>query len=72
VRSAVDWDQARAMRADGITKREIARRLGISRKTVDKLVAATEPPRYARAPAGSMLDPLEPELRRDWGTGRNT
>jgi transposase len=64
VRSAVDWAEVRAMHADGIKKREIARRLGISRNTVDKLVDAAEPPRYSRVPAGSMLDPLEPVLRR--------
>jgi transposase len=64
VRSAVDWAEVRAMHADGIKKREIARRLGISRNTVDKLIDASEPPRYSRAPAGSMLDPLEPVLRR--------
>src|SRR4051794_41683698 len=52
------------MHADGIKRREIARRLGISRNTVDKLIEATEPPKYERAPAGSMLDPLEPVLRR--------
>jgi len=52
------------MQADGIKKREIARRLGISRNTVDKLIDAPEPPRYSREPAGSMLDPLEPVLRR--------
>jgi transcriptional regulator with XRE-family HTH domain len=52
------------MHADGITKREIARRLGISRNTVERLLSASEPPWYSRAPAGSMLDPLEPVLRR--------
>ena len=69
VRSAVDWAEVRAMHADGVKKREIARRLGISRNTVDKLVDAKEPPRYSRAPAGSMLDPLEGVLReliKDW------
>src|SRR4051794_41835890 len=52
------------MHADGITKREIARRRGISRNTVERLLSASEPPGYSRAPAGSMLDPLEPVLRR--------
>jgi hypothetical protein len=28
------------------------------------LAAADEPPRYARAPAGSMLDPLDAVLRK--------
>jgi transposase len=64
VRSAVDWAEVRAMHADGVKKREIARRLGISRNTVDKLIEASEPPRYSRAPSGSMLDPLEQVLRR--------
>jgi transposase-like protein len=64
VRSAVDWAEVRAMHADGVTKREIARRLGISRNTVERLLSAIEPPRYSRAPAGSMLDPLEGVLRR--------
>ena len=65
----MDWAEVRAMHADGVKKREIARRLGISRNTVDRLIEAAEPPRYSRAPAGSMLDPLEPVMRRllaDW------
>jgi DNA invertase Pin-like site-specific DNA recombinase len=37
VGGAVDWAEVRAMHADGVKKREIARRLGISRTTVDKL-----------------------------------
>jgi hypothetical protein len=49
VRSAVDWAEVRAMHVDGVPKREIARQLGISRNTVDKLVEATEPPKYSRA-----------------------
>ena len=63
MRSALEWAEVRAMHADGIKKREIARRLGISRNTVDRLLEAKEPPRYSRAPAGSMLDPLVPVLR---------
>src|SRR4051812_4199845 len=52
------------MAADGVTQREIARRLGINRRTVRRLVEASEPPRYERASAGSMLDPLESVIRR--------
>jgi transcriptional regulator with XRE-family HTH domain len=69
VRSALEWAQVRAMAADGLSQREIARRPGVSRSTVRRLVEAEEPPRYARAPAGSMLDLVEPVLRRlpaDW------
>jgi transposase len=50
--------------ADGLSQREIARRLGINRRTVARLVASEEPPSYRRATAGSRLDPLEPVLRR--------
>ena len=64
MRGAMDWAQVRALAADGVSQREIARRLGIGRNTVRRLVEATEPPRYSRAPAGSMLDSLEPVLQR--------
>ena len=69
MRSALEWAEAKAMAADGVSKSEIARRLGINWRTAAKLVEAVEPPRYSRAPAGSMLDPLEPVMRRlleDW------
>jgi transposase len=59
VRSALEWAQVRALAADGVSQREIAARLGINRRTVRRLVAADEPPRYERAGQGSMLDPLE-------------
>jgi transposase len=64
VRSAMDWAQVRTMEADGISRREIARRLGIDPRTVKRLAESAAPPRYERAPAGSMLDPLEPVIRR--------
>lgn len=64
VRCAVEWAQVRAMAADGLSQTEIAGRLGINRRTVRRLVEADAPPRYSRAPAGSMLDPLEAVMRR--------
>jgi transposase len=69
VRSALEWAEVKAMAADGVSQREIARRLAINRRTVKRMVEAVEPPSYSRAPAGSMLDALEPVLRRliaDW------
>jgi transposase len=60
----LEWAQVRALAADGISRREIACRLGINRRTVARLLASDEPPRYRRAPVGSQLDPLEPVLRR--------
>ena len=64
MRSALEWAQVRALSADGLSQREIARRLGANRRTVARLVASEEPPRYRRAQAGSQLDSLEPVLRR--------
>jgi transposase len=60
----LEWAQVRALAADGISQREIACRLGINRRTVARLLASDEPPRYRRAPVGSQLDRLEPVLRR--------
>jgi transposase len=48
-------------RVDGLSGREISRRTGLARDTVAKLLAASEPPKYERAPAGSKLDPFK-----DW------
>lgn len=67
--NALEWAQVRAMTADGLSQREIARRLGMHRRTVSRLQIADEPPRYRREPQGSMLDPLEAVMRRilaDW------
>jgi transposase len=50
--------------ADGVSQREIAARLGINRRTVRRLIEADEPPRYSRAPAGSIIDAFEPVIRR--------
>jgi transposase len=63
VRSALEWAEVKALAADGVSTSEIARRLGINWRTAARLVAASEPPSYARAPAGSMLDPLEPVIQ---------
>ena len=63
MRSALEWAEVKAMAADGVSTSEIARRLGVNWRTAARLVAASEPPSYSRAPTGSMLDPLEPVLR---------
>jgi DNA replication protein DnaC/transposase len=64
VRSALEWAQVRALVADGVSEREVARRLGINRRTVARLVRSKEPPRYWRPATGSKVDPFEPVLRR--------
>ena len=58
--SAVDWAEVRALRADGISEREIARRLQINRRTVSRLARSAEPPSYRRATSGSQLDSFRP------------
>jgi len=64
VRSALEWAQVRTLAAQGLSQREIAKRLGINRRTVTRLARSDEPPHYRRAPAGSQLDALEPAMRR--------
>ena len=56
--SALEWAEIRALAKDGLSQREIARRLGINRRTVARALVSDGPPRDARAPAGSQLDPL--------------
>jgi transposase len=41
----------------------IAVRLRVSRNTVKKALASDSPPRYQRAPAGSIVDVVEPRIR---------
>ena len=59
----MEWAQVRPLVADGVSEREIARRLGMNRRTVARLARSEQPPRYQRAPAGSQLDEFEPVLR---------
>jgi len=56
------WAEIRRLHAvEGLSIREISRRLGLHRKTVRRALAAEVPPRYARPAAGSKLDPFK-----DW------
>lgn len=67
--SALEWAEIRALARDGVSQREIARRLGINRRTVARALAAETPPRHVRAPSGSQLDRLMPvieEVLREW------
>src|SRR5207248_1712397 len=49
---------------EGLAIREIARRTGRDRKTVQRAVRSSEPPRYRRALPGSRLDPFKEEIHR--------
>jgi transposase len=59
-----DWAEVRRLRrAEGLSISEIARVAGISRNTVKRALASDGPPRYRRAPAGSVVDAFEPRIR---------
>ncbi|MFI1586231.1 IS21 family transposase [Embleya sp. NPDC020630] len=59
-----DWAEIRRLhRAEGLSARAVARRLGISRGTVLRALASDRPPRYRRAPKGSAVDAVEPAVR---------
>jgi transposase len=69
VRSIVEWARVRELAAEGFSQRQIAERLEMNRRTVARLAAAGEPPRYRREPAGSAVDAHEPLMRQvlaDW------
>jgi transposase len=59
-----DWALIRRLAAEGVPKARIAERLGISRNTVARAVASSEPPKYERAPVESTsFAPFEPRVR---------
>lgn len=61
--SVADWaDIRRLHKVDKLSKRAIARRLGIHRDTVTRALECDEPPRYQREPRGSMLDPYKSKI----------
>jgi transposase len=52
-----EWSEVRRLYdREHLSKTAIARRLGMSRPTVIRLLELDEPPRYEREPAGSKLD----------------
>jgi transposase len=59
-----DWAEIRRLhRAEELSIKAIARRLGVSRNTVRDALRSDEPPRYERAPVGSAVDAVEPQIR---------
>ncbi|MGW4898277.1 IS21 family transposase [Kitasatospora sp. NPDC004240] len=59
-----DWAEIRRLhRSEGMSIKGIARHLGIARNTVRRAVASDDPPKYRRAPKGSIVDPVEPAIR---------
>ncbi len=59
-----DWAEVhRLFHREGAPKAAIARRLAMSRNTVERLLLLREPARYNRASAGSQLDPFASRIR---------
>ena len=56
------WQQIRHLEALGKSQRQIAKELGVNRRTVARALAAEEPPRYERPSVASPLQPWEATL----------
>jgi len=59
------WAELRRLHfIDGVSVRELARRTGLHRRTIRRAIESAAPPKYARPPAPSKLDPFKPEVHR--------
>ena len=59
-----DWAEIRRLhRSEQMGIKAIALRLGIARNTVRAAIKSDLPPKYERAPVGSMVDAVEPQIR---------
>jgi transposase len=59
-----DWAEIRRLhRAEQMPIKAIARKLGISKNTVRRVLRLAEPPKYVRKPTGSIVDSVEPQIR---------
>ena len=59
-----DWAEIRRLhRAEGLPIRQVARVMKVSRNTVRAALRSDGPPRYERAPQGSVADAFEPRIR---------
>ena len=60
-----DWAEIRRLhRAQGVPIKAIARQLGIARNTVRAALVSDAPPSYRRAGKQSLVDAVEPEVRK--------
>ncbi len=60
-----DWAEIRRLhKAEGMPIKAIVRHLGVARNTVRAALASDAPPSYQRASKGSLVDAVEPEVRK--------
>ena len=61
--SVHDWAEIhRLYEREGSSKTAIARRLGMSRNTVDRRLSLQQPPNYERTPRGSLVDAFKLDI----------
>ena len=58
-----DWALVRRLVADGVSRRQVARDLGLGRARVDRALASDRPPRYERPAVATAFTPFEPLVR---------
>ena len=59
-----DWAEIRRLsKAEGLSIKEITRRLGVARNTVRTALRSDSPPVFARKPRPSAVDAVEPAIR---------
>lgn len=59
-----DWAEIRRLRkSEQMPIKAIAKRVGISKNTVKRALAAEDPPKYQRPAKGSIVDGVEPQVR---------
>jgi transposase len=63
--SSARYEEAAALHARGLARTEIARRIGVSVRTISRYLAAAQRPRKKR----SRLEPHLPYLRQRWAQG---
>jgi AcrR family transcriptional regulator len=58
-----DWALIRRLAAEGVSKAQIARRLGVSRTTVYAALGSDSPPKYGRTPTATSFTPVEERVK---------